>query len=176
MILRHDAIIDEWDSGRIVIDPFDTKRVGPNSYDLTLDPVLGRYTSPVLDCKKEQQLELFLIPEEGLILCPGILYIASTNETAGTTADSNLVACIEGKSGVGRLGITTHQTAGFGDIGWCHATWTLEITVAQHVRVYPNQLIAQVFFFRTEGTGDGYSGNYIGQRGPQASRLWKSFK
>jgi dCTP deaminase len=94
----------------------------------------------------------------------------------------------EGRSSIGRLGINTHITAGFGDVGWGYLpdekgnpvcqfpTWTLEIEVVHPIRVYPDVRIGQVYFMRPEGEITFYKGKYTKQREPQASRLFQDFK
>ena len=89
---------------------------------------------------------------------------------------------------MGRLGINTHITAGFGDVGWgfekredgtiqCHyPTWTLEITVVHPVRIYPNIRIGQVYFVEPKGEIEWYTGKYASQRKPQASRAHLDFE
>jgi len=60
------------------------------------------------------------------------------------------VPFLEGKSSTGRLGIDIHATAGKGDVGFCN-TWTLEISVAQPVRVYTGMPIGQLIYFEVQG-------------------------
>jgi dCTP deaminase len=60
------------------------------------------------------------------------------------------VPFLEGKSSTGRLGIDIHATAGKGDVGFCN-TWTLEISVAQAVRVYAGMPIGQLIYFVVDG-------------------------
>lgn len=147
--------------GSIRIDGYDDKYLGSNSYDVTLGDKLLTYAQPhrmqndtdqfhlpVLDCAKENQVYHLIIPDEGLILYPGILYLGVTREATST---KHHVPQLEGKSSIGRLGISVHVTAGFGDIGF-EGYWTLEITVIHPIRVYAGMPIAQVFFFLPLGT------------------------
>lgn len=170
--------------GNIVIEPFNRSRLGPNSYDVTLGPTLATYrfisdgcqTTPYLDSKVEHELDMHELPVEGLTLQPHMLYLGHTNEVVGVPADASqgFVPCLEGKSGVGRLGVQIHATAGSGADGFV-GDWTLEITVTHPVRVYPGQLIGQVYFEPVMGARTPYVGNYQGQRGPVPSKLWRSF-
>ncbi len=88
-----------------------------------------------------------------------------------------------GRSSIGRLGINTHITAGFGDLGWgfnqdnkCYyPTWTLEITVVHPIRIYPNTRIGQVYFIVPQGEIEFYTGKYSKQQKPQSSQLFKDF-
>jgi dCTP deaminase len=98
-------------------------KIGPNSVDVTLAPKLIVYDEPVLDMRNKPKTREIIIPEEGLLLTPGVLYIGATNETA---TSHRFVPMFEGRSSIGRLGIHTHITAGFGDIGWGYeitTTW-----------------------------------------------------
>ena len=138
-----------------------------------------------LDMKRDNPVRELSIPEDGLVLEPGTLYIGCTNETATSRA---FVPMFEGRSSIGRLGINTHITAGFGDVGWGYLpgpsgelecqfpTWTLEIEVVHPIRVYPGVRIGQVYFIRPEGELQFYKGKYSSQREPQASRLFKDFQ
>ena len=99
----------------IHIDPFDDKRVNPNSYNLSLHDELLVYEEVVLDMRKSNRVARVHIPEEGLVLTPNQLYLGRTVERTET---HNLVPMIEGRSSIGRLGLFVHVTAGFGDVGF----------------------------------------------------------
>lgn len=188
MVLTGPEIIRQIEAGAIHISPFHAKHVGPNSYDVTLNPGLLVYdlgSDGALDMKRDNPTRELTIPEEGLVLEPGTLYIGCTNETATSRA---FVPMFEGRSSIGRLGINTHITAGFGDVGWgylpgengelvCqYPTWTLEIEVVHAIRVYPGVRIGQVYFIRPEGELAFYKGKYSAQKAPQASRLFRDFE
>jgi len=151
----------------IVIAPFNEDQVNPNSYNLRLDDTLKVYTGDYLDPKKENEFKTIKIPEEGLLLQPGELYIGSTIEY---TESHGLVPCLSGRSSIGRLGINVHATAGFGDIGFC-GTWTLEIFVVKPVMVYPKMKICQIYFEEVQGEYENYKGKYFKQNGPITSKL-----
>ena len=99
----------------IHIDPFDDKRLNPNSYNLSLHDELLVYEEVVLDMRKSNRVARVRIPEEGLVLTPNQLYLGRTVERTET---HNLVPMIEGRSSIGRLGLFVHVTAGFGDVGF----------------------------------------------------------
>jgi len=99
----------------IKIDPFDKKKINPNSYNLSLHDELVVYDMRPLDMKKNNKTKNIKIPDRGLVLKPGRLYLGRTIEHTET---HNLVPMIEGRSSVGRLGIFVHITAGFGDVGF----------------------------------------------------------
>lgn len=147
MILTDKQILDCIEKGSIVIEPFDPKRLGSNSYDVHLGKTLATYNDDVLDARKHNQITTFEIPEEGFVLQPDMLYLGVTHEYTETHEH---VPFLEGKSSVGRLGIDIHATAGKGDVGFCNF-WTLEISVKMPVRVYAGMPIGQLIYFEVRG-------------------------
>jgi dCTP deaminase len=125
-----------------------------------------------LDMRADEPTVEMTIPETGFVLWPGVLYLGHTLEYTET---HQTVPLIEGRSGVGRLGIIVHVTAGFGDIGFC-GDWTLEITVDYPVRVYAGVQICQICYSEAVGNAKPYRGQYQGQRGPKASGIWRDFE
>ena len=173
MILSGQEIFKEVESGKLVIDPFDPKRVNPNSYNLRLHDELLIYTEPVLDMKKHHATELLKIPESGFLLEPGKLYLGRTLEYTKT---SGFVPMLEGRSSVGRLGLCIHVTAGFGDVGFA-GFWTLEIQCVQPIRIYPFVEICQIYYHTIQGEYDEYrSGKYQNNSGIQPSLLYTDFQ
>jgi dCTP deaminase len=172
VILTGDEIYNEFCKGKIYISPFNVSNLGPNSYDITLSNKLLIYHNSLLDMKKEEPVAQIVIPEDGMIIYPGTLYLGETLET---TSSEDYITILEGRSSVGRLGISIHSTAGFGDLGFS-GTWTLEISCVQPVKIYPNIRIGQVYFTLPKGVVDAhYNGKYQNQTGPQPSRLWEDF-
>jgi dCTP deaminase len=147
MILSDSRILEEIEKGTIVIEPYDRKNLGTNSYDVHLGKYLATYRHHMLDAKIHNEIDHFEIPEEGFVIHPGILYLGVTLEYTETHAH---VPFLEGKSSTGRLGIDIHATAGKGDVGFCNA-WTLEISCVQPVRIYAGMPIGQLIYFPTEG-------------------------
>ena len=147
MILSDLEILKSIDSGEIVIEPFKRENLGTNSYDVHLSKHLAVYIDNELDARKHNHVEELVIPDEGLVLQPGRLYLGVTQEYTET---HNAVPFLEGKSSVGRLGIDIHATAGKGDVGFCN-TWTLEISCVQPVRVYGGMPIGQLIYFTVFG-------------------------
>jgi len=157
----------------IVIDPFDDRRLNPNSYNLRLNNELLVYDTDVLDMKAENPYRRIDIPKEGLVLKPNKLYLGRTMEYTTTT---NLVPMLEGRSSIGRLGLYIHVTAGFGDVGFS-GYWTLEIHCIEPVRIYPEVEICQIFYHTIQGDYVNYtSGKYQKNRDIQPSMLYKDFK
>ena len=156
----------------ICIEPYNPNQLNPNSYNLTLHNELLTYSSPNLDMKKNHETENILIPEDGLLLKPGKLYLGRTKEHTKT---NNLVPMLEGRSSIGRLGMFVHITAGFGDVGF-EGFWTLEIFVVQPLRIYPNVEICQIYFHKIEGDFENYkSDKYQANKEIQPSYLYKDF-
>jgi dCTP deaminase len=172
MILSGKEIKREIGKG-INIEPFNESQLNPNSYNLKLHNELMVYSAPVLDMKKPNPVEPLTIPEEGLLLETGKLYLGRTVEKTET---SKFVPMLEGRSSIGRLGLFIHVTAGFGDIGF-NGFWTLEIFCVQPIRIYAGVDICQIFYHTIEGDYDTYSnGKYQNNTGIQASMLYKDFK
>ncbi|MEL6670661.1 MAG: dCTP deaminase [Bacteroidota bacterium] len=147
MILSDAQILAEIEKESILIEPFRRECLGSNSYDVHLGKYLAVYKDRVLDARKHNEIEEIVIPKEGYVLQPNTLYLGVTEEYTET---HNHVPFLEGKSSIGRLGIHIHATAGKGDVGFCN-TWTLEITVAQPVRVYVGMPIGQLIYFEVNG-------------------------
>ena len=157
----------------IIIEPFDEKQLNPNSYNLRLHNELLVYDEKTLDMKKENKVKKLIIPEEGLVLETGKLYLGRTIEFTGT---DNYVPMLEGRSSVGRLGLFIHVTAGFGDVGF-QGFWTLEIFCVQPIKIYPGVEICQIYYHSIEGEYDKYiSGKYQNNQGVQPSLLYKDFE
>lgn len=164
-------IISEVEKGNIFIDPFDISRVNPNSYNLTLSNKLKVYKNQTLDMNTHNEVIELIIPETGLTLDPRTLYLGCTNESTGT---DKYVPMIDGRSSTGRLGLYVHVTAGFGDIGF-NGVWTLEISVIQPLKIYPNTEICQVSFETIEGDilpEYLYRGKYQNQKEAIESRFF----
>lgn len=173
MILSGLKIREEIRNGRICIEPFREKQVNPNSYNLRLHHELLVYTEPVLDVKKANAYEILTIPEEGLILRPGVLYLGRTMEFTRT---EGFVPMLEGRSSMGRLGLCVHVTAGFGDVGFA-GFWTLEIHCVMPVRIYAGMEVCQIYYHTIEGEYETYSGGkYQNNTGIQPSLSWRDFQ
>lgn len=173
MILSGLEIQKQVQKGCIEITPFCEKQLNPNSYNLRLHEDLLVYDADVLDMKKPNPTKHIVIPEEGLVLKPGTLYLGRTYEHTST---QHFVPMLEGRSSVGRLGIYIHVTAGFGDIGFS-GFWTLEIQCVQPVRIYPMVEVCQIYYHRLEGDVTMYkSGKYQNNTGVQPSLMYKDFE
>jgi dCTP deaminase len=177
MILTDEQILAHIETKQIVIEPFNPKCLGSNSYDVHLGSTLALYENEILDAKKHNHTRKFEIPSEGYVLEPHRFYLGVTQEYTETHAH---VPFLEGKSSVGRLGIDIHATAGKGDVGFCNH-WTLEISVKQPVRVYAGMPIGQLIYFVVDGKvltpyDVKSSAKYNGRSAaPVESMMWKNF-
>lgn len=190
-ILSYHDIFHEMTEGSIVIKPYDAHCLGTNSYDVHLAPTLLTYKRPTdkwnrvlpIDCKVERDTTEIFIPEEGYVLYPGQLYLASTIEYTETKRH---IPFLEGKSSLGRLGLSIHVTAGKGDVGFC-GHWTMEMhVVGDPLRIYAGMPIGQLIYHEVSSqpvvdygkkSTQKYAaqGTYSNTPKPVASRMWKNF-
>jgi dCTP deaminase len=188
MILSDHSIREALAGGRIEIDPLDESCIQPSSVDLHLDRyfrVFLNHTSRVIDVKEDQEnlTELIKVDEdeEPFILHPGEFVLGSTAERVKLATD--LVARLEGKSSLGRLGLLIHSTAGFVDAGWDgHLTLELSNVANLPITLYPGMKIGQIsFLLMTTAAENPYGSKsagskYQGQRGPTPSRYFENFR
>lgn len=173
MILSGKTILDEVGRGNLVINPFDPKRAGPNSYNLCLHKELASYEATVLDMRTPQNIRRFEIPPEGFVLEPLRLYLGRTMEYTETRG---FIPMLEGRSSIGRLGLSVHITAGFGDVGF-RGFWTLEIFCLQPIRIYAGVEICQIFYHEIAGPFEEYrSKKYQDNRDLQPSLLYRELE
>src|ERR671935_2708286 len=121
MVLSDRTIRRLIEEGRIGIDPFDDEGVQPSSFDVRVDRFVRVFRNsryPFIDVKQpmDELTELVDVDSEPFILHPGEFVLGSTLERI--TLPDDLVARLEGKSSLGRLGLLIHSTAGFIDPGW----------------------------------------------------------
>jgi dCTP deaminase len=186
MILSDRSIREEIEAGRVEIDPFDPACVQPSSVDLHVDRsfrVFHNHRYALIDVRREMAdlTDMVEVPEtEPFILHPGEFVLGSTLERVRLPDD--LVARLEGKSSLGRLGLLIHSTAGYVDPGW-DGYLTLELSNVANlpITIYPGMKIGQISFFRLTTKADAPYGSseagskYQGQRGPTASRFFEEF-
>jgi len=185
MVLSDHSIREALAAGRIGIDPFDDSCVQPSSVDLHVDQyfrLFRNHTSRVIDVRENQEdlTELVDTGEEPLILHPGEFVLGSTKEKVTLPAD--LVARLEGKSSLGRLGLLIHSTAGFVDAGWTPPDpGTVQRGQPAHHGL-PGMKIGQISFLQMTTAADhpygsdGLKSKYQGQWGPTPSRYADNFR
>jgi dCTP deaminase len=187
MVLSDATISRLLAEGRIEIDPYDEALLQPSSVDVRVDRLFrvfhnNRY--PFIDVKVEQSelTELVQVDDEHpFVLHPGEFVLGSTLERVRLPDD--LVARLEGKSSLGRLGLLIHSTAGFIDPGWDgHVTLELSNVATLPITIYPGMKIGQLSFVQLSEAAErpygsaGIGSKYQGQRGPTPSRYWQNFE
>jgi dCTP deaminase len=183
LILSDRDIRKQIDSGRLVIEPFDPNMIQPSSVDLRVDATFRIFANtryPYIDVRRPMD-DLTEVVEvkngEAFILHPGEFVLGSTLERV--TLPDDLVARIEGKSSLGRLGLLIHSTAGFVDAGWSgHLTLELSNVANLPITIYPGMKIGQLCLFEMTSPAErpyGDRGKYQGQRGPTPSRFYEDF-
>ena len=187
MVLSDRTIRRQIDEGRILIDPYDQSLLQPSSIDVRVDRffrVFHNARYPYIDVKQPQDDLTELVEVDGdspFILHPGEFVLASTLERIRLPDD--LVARLEGKSSLGRLGLLIHSTAGFIDPGWDgHVTLELSNVANLPITIYYGMTIGQLSFVQLSEPaekpyGSGELGSkYQGQQGPTPSRYWQNFE
>ena len=186
MVLSDRTIRRLLDEGRIGIEPYDESLLQPSSVDVRVDRyfrVFHNARYPFIDVREPQEdlTELVEADTEPFILHPGEFVLGSTLERIRLPDD--LVARLEGKSSLGRLGLLIHSTAGFIDPGWDgHVTLELSNVANLPITIYHGMKIGQLSFVQLSepaeapyGSG-GLGSKYQGQKGPTPSRYWKNFE
>lgn len=186
MAILSDKTIKEYlEEGKIVIDPLkDEQQIQPSSVDMRLGDefkVFKVIRKPYIDPKDEEDIAEYMesstIPEgEAFIIHPNEFALATTQEYVKVPDD--LVARVEGRSSMGRLGVTMHVTAGYVDPGF-EGRITLEISNigAMPVALYPGQRVCQLVFETMTTPAELPYGHpkrnskYMNQLKPESSRV-----
>jgi dCTP deaminase len=186
VVLSDATIARALEEGRIEIDPYDPALLQPSSVDVRVDRLFrvfhnNRY--PYIDVKVEQsELTELVEADDGhpFVLHPGEFVLGSTLERVRLSDD--LVARLEGKSSLGRLGLLIHSTAGFIDPGWDgHVTLELSNVANLPITIYFGMKIGQISFMQLSEPAETPYGSselgskYQGQKGPTPSRYWQNF-
>lgn len=187
MVLSDHTIKEEIEKGRIVIDPYNESDVQPASVDVHLDNqvlVFRNSRRPFIDIKEDisDLTEMLEIGDDRpFMLHPGEFVLGSTQEAIELPGD--LVARLEGKSSLGRIGLLIHSTAGYVDPGW-RGNLTLELSNVSNlpVTLYYGMKIGQLSFLELTTPSDNLYGSpalgskYQGQTAPTASRIDRDFR
>ena len=186
MLLSDRDIRAALSDGRIVVDPADglDARIGPESIDLRLGDsflVFERNQQAFIDPRDPATADgatrrADLEPGDRSIAPPRQLVLATTLERLRLAPD--LVARLEGRSSLGRLGIIVHSTASLFHAGWDgHATMELGNLGLMPVALYPGMRIC-AFTFQPPSSpaerpyGQRPTDKYSGQDAALASRIW----
>ena len=186
-VLSDKSIKEELAAGRLVIEPLDPNDVQPASVDLHLDRVfrIFRVTRrPFVDVRQpmEDLTELVTIEdEEPFIIQPGSFVLGSTLESI--TLPDDIVARVDGRSSLGRLGLLVHATAGYVDPGWM-GRLTLELSNQSQmpIALYYGMNVSQISFLRMSTPverpygSESLASKYQGQTGPTPSRIFQDFE
>lgn len=183
MVLSDRTIREQLLAGRIRIEPLDDEDIQPSSVDLHLGlrfRVFRNSRYPYIDPTMDQVGLMDMVEasaEEPFVLHPGEFVLGATVERLALPDD--IVARLEGKSSLGRLGLLIHSTAGYIDPGW-EGTITLELSNVANLPIVltPGMAIGQVSFMlmttpvdRPYGT-PGLGSRYQGQTDPTSSRSY----
>lgn len=184
MVLSDATIRTNIEAGDIVIDPYDLNLVQPASIDVRTSGqfrIFNNARCPYIDVRQPMD-DLTSLVETGFdvpfILHPGEFVLGSTLEYV--ELPDNIVARLEGKSSLGRLGLLIHSTAGFVDPGF-KGTLTLELTNVSSlpITIYENMPIGQLSFMYLDRPAEnpygGQGSKYQGQVEPTASRFHENF-
>ena len=187
MVLSDRTIKQLIEKGRILVDPLDPKDIQPASVDVHLDRkilVFRNSRRPYIDIREDTSdlTEMVEIePEKPFILHPGEFVLGSTLESIGLPDD--LVARLEGKSSLGRIGLLIHSTAGYVDPGWRgHLTLELSNVANLPITLYYKMKIGQISFLQLTTPVDHLYGSldlgskYQDQAEPTASKVHRDFQ
>jgi dCTP deaminase len=190
-ILSDTDIKKNLDKGKITISPLEDPeiQIQPSSVDLRIGKEFKGFKiirKPVIDPMDKSDLESYMESfylEEGepFIIHPGEFALATTYETIKLPHD--LVARVEGRSSMGRLGITMHVTAGYIDPGF-HGKITLEISNIgkMPVALYTGQRVCQIVFETMTSPSERPYGHpdrdskYMGQERPITSKIKQDYE
>ena len=172
--------------GRIVVDPLGDGCIQPASVDVHLDKhilVFRNSRRPYIDVRQDLSdlTEMEEIGDQPFMLHPGEFVLGSTLESIEIPDD--LVARLEGKSSLGRIGLLIHSTAGYVDPGW-KGNLTLELSNVANlpITLYHGMKIGQLSFLQLSTPADVPYGSpelgskYQGQTVPTASRAYRDFR
>jgi len=187
MVFSDKDIKEAINNGIIGIDPYFEKDVQPASVDLHLDKkllIFNNSSAPFIDLKKELpdlNEPIIIQGDEPFIIHPGDFVLGSTLEKI--TIPNNMVARIEGKSSLGRLGLLIHSTAGFVDPGFS-GNLTLELANVSRlpITLYYGMRIGQISFQQMVSEAEKPYGSpelksrYQGQLDPTESRVFEDFE
>jgi dCTP deaminase len=187
MVLSDRSIKEAIGKGRIVITPLDVADIQPASVDLHLDRkvlVFSNSRRPYIDVRESQEELTEMVEiwdDHPFILHPGEFVLGSTREHIEIPED--LVARLEGKSSLGRIGLVIHSTAGFVDPGWKgHLTLELSNLARLPITLYYGMKIGQISFLSLTTPADRLYGSkslgskYQGQIEPTPSRFHQDFQ
>lgn len=173
-------------AGTLIVDPITDDQIQPASVDVRLGDsflVFRNHSAEVIDPfdKRSDLMERIEVPTgQAFVLHPGEFVLGTTLEAIGLPDD--IVARVEGKSSLGRLGLLIHATAGFVDPGWARGQITLELSnvATLPIKLWPGMRIGQLSFHNLDAAAERPYGHpelnskYVGQSGPVASQYQRN--
>jgi len=186
MVLSDRTIKEMMLGGRIRIEPCDPEDIQPSSVDLHLGSsfqVFRNSRYPYIDPSREQDGLMERVDasaEEPFVLHPGEFVLGTTIERI--VLPDNIVARLEGKSSLGRLGLLIHSTAGYVDPGW-DGRLTLELSNVANLPIVlmPGMAVGQISFSQMTTPVDrpygtpGLGSKYQGQTDTTPSKAFENF-
>ncbi len=166
MLLSDKKIMEQMERGNIVIEPFEPRQLGTNSYDVRLGPYyyIPNHNMVTVNFTEEGDAsEFWLGPyfaEDGIIrIRPGDTILAHTEEVVG--GRNGFTTSMRARSSIGRSCLSVCKCAGVGDVGYI-SKWTMEITNHSHaMAIVPVGLrVAQILFYEVGPTRKTYAGKY----------------
>jgi len=187
VVLSDRSIKEALDSGRIIVSPIGENAIQPASLDIRLDRefrVFRNHRDSFIDIRSpmESLTEIETIDDDqAFVLHPNEFVLGSTIELVELPND--IVARVEGKSSLGRLGLLVHATAGYVDPGW-QGKLTMELSNVSNlpIKLYYNMKIGQLSFFELSTPSDNPYGSgaikskYQNQEGPTASKGYSDYE
>lgn len=184
MILSDGSIRALIERGDLVIDPVEHSQIQPASVDIRLGKeflVFRNHSASDIDpfnTPTDLMQPVSVRDGEAFILHSGEFVLGTSLEAIGLPDD--IVARVEGKSSLGRLGLLIHATAGFIDPGWPRGQITLELSnvATLPIKLWPGMRIGQLSFHKMDAAAERPYGHpelnskYVGQTGPVASRYY----
>jgi dCTP deaminase len=154
MILSRTEIDRRVAAGSITITPYCPGQLNSTSYSYRLGQEISELESASPAAGHSDSV--IEIPETGMRLQPGRLYLSHTYEVIGSR---ECVVTLMGRPSIGRLGLFVQLSADLGNVGDAHR-WTLELTCVQPIVIYPRMLIGELTFWEARGELAYYSGPY----------------
>lgn len=184
MILSDGDIKKALAEGKIGVEPLFEGSIQPASVDLHLDKkflIFKTSNRAFIDVKEpvsDLMEEVIIDDNTPFVIHPGEFALGVTVERISLRDD--MVARLEGKSSLGRIGIIIHATAGFIDPGnSLKPTLELHNIGSLPVKLYANMAIAQIAFTPLSGKAEhpyDATHKYYNATDPQASKIDQNFK
>lgn len=171
MILTGPEIVRAVRGGEIAISPFDPDHLEPNSYQVCLGRHLLVCAESHLDVRVAPAMQPDVIPDHGRVLWPGVAYLGETAEVAGGRC---YAATLDTTRSAASLGLWIQVMAPLGHTG-AIVRWTLELVVAQPLRVYPGMPVGKIAFWVPAGPAVPYQGRYLNSQIVRSSALSQDF-